>query len=163
GCSDDSFSDFRSSLVSFGRERFESALETPEILAELLPEQLDNLAFEGFAYVAPEELERRGLESARVESPEEPAGEEWDEESVARLYPKIAAASAATPAPQPSPPKTPTAKRSPWFVVRLALFFVIISRLIALLWPQSPAWAPWLGSAVLVVVLALVSRVTSRS
>ena len=35
GCSDDSFMDFRSTLISMGRETFERALADPESLAEL--------------------------------------------------------------------------------------------------------------------------------
>jgi hypothetical protein len=35
GCSDDSFSDFRSTLISMGRETFERALEDPESLADM--------------------------------------------------------------------------------------------------------------------------------
>ena len=105
GCSDDSFDDFRSSLISYGRERFEAALHDPDSLAEVLPDEAESLFYEGYQYVVAKEFERRGGSmppSAAV--PDEPSGEQWDEDTVEALYPRIVGAVSLTQtsnAPQP--------------------------------------------------------------
>lgn len=91
GCSDDSFWDFRSSLISMGRETFERAVATPESLADMNYDA-ENAFFEGYQYVAGKiEEERTGGMSPRSKpSPKEPHGEPWDEASVANSFPKLA-------------------------------------------------------------------------
>ena len=95
GCSDDGFTDFRSVLISQGRAVFEAALADPESLAGLkIPDE--DWDYEGFQYAVSD-----GVESACGESPpranpypEEPSGEEWDEDEVESLFPKLAARAA---------------------------------------------------------------------
>jgi hypothetical protein len=92
GCSDDKFSDFRSTLISMGRETFERALADPQSLADINYDA-DSADYEGYQYV-PTEVERElsgGQDFPRSRPhPEEPSGECWDENEVAKLYPKLA-------------------------------------------------------------------------
>ena len=92
GCSDDGFWDFRSTLISMGREIFERALADPETLAEV-EFKTDHWQREGFQYVATT-VERDlsgGQEFPRSRPhPEDPSGEPWDESKVAEIYPKLA-------------------------------------------------------------------------
>ena len=92
GCGDDGFWDFRSTLISMGREIFERALADPESLADVLTED-ESLQYEGFqsvAYVVTQDLSG-GQEFPRARPhPENPTGEKWDEETVGDLFPKLA-------------------------------------------------------------------------
>jgi hypothetical protein len=56
GCSDDKFSDFRSTLVSMGRQIFERTLANPESLADM-DYDADTADYEGYQYV-PSQVER---------------------------------------------------------------------------------------------------------
>lgn len=92
GCSDDSFSDFRASLISRGRASFESAVANPESLAG---EAFDADAwfYEGYEYAVMNGVEAalgtRPLRSRPY--PKAPLGVEWSEEEVYELYPKLSA------------------------------------------------------------------------
>jgi Protein of unknown function (DUF4240) len=92
GCSDDSFSDFRSTLISMGRETFERALADPESLADM-DYDAETAHHEGYQYV-PTEVERElsGGQEFRASRPhpEEPSGKYWEEGEEAKLYPKLA-------------------------------------------------------------------------
>jgi hypothetical protein len=90
GCSDDSFWDFRSTLISMGHDTFERALEDPEALVDVASDE-DDLQMEGYQYVAGKVAEALGgdLPPPRPH-PKEPAGEPWEEDTVAELYPKLA-------------------------------------------------------------------------
>lgn len=98
GCSDDAFSDFRATLISHGRKVFEAALDDPESLIHLNYEDEEDICYEGFQYVMNDVAEARLGEIPQRETPfaSEPSGEEWDEESVYDLYPKLAARYAGT-------------------------------------------------------------------
>src|SRR5262245_39326466 len=50
GCSDDSFSDFRATLISMGRETFERALADPHSLADM-DYDAETAHYEGYQYV----------------------------------------------------------------------------------------------------------------
>jgi hypothetical protein len=93
GCGDDGFWDFRSTLVSMGRETFERALSDPESLADLSLEELHQMQWEGYQYV-PSKVEEDlsgGQEFPRSSPhPREPSGERWDDSKVPELYPKLA-------------------------------------------------------------------------
>jgi hypothetical protein len=90
GCSDDTFSDFRSSLISRGRQAFESALADPETLAD---EDFDEDAwfYEGFQYAVSDGVKAAVGSVPKREKPfpQEPAGEEWSEDDVYELYPHL--------------------------------------------------------------------------
>lgn len=92
GCSDDGFRYFCHWLISEGRETFERALTDPESLAAL-PRQ-EYFELESFAYVALKVFEDKGggeLERDFSIETAMPAGEEWSEEELPTLYPKLAA------------------------------------------------------------------------
>jgi hypothetical protein len=94
GCSDDSFWDFRSTLISMGREIFEKALADPQSLADLNYDA-EQANYEGYQYVASTVYEEMsgGQEIPRSnEHPGEPSGQDWDESKVGALYPKLAQA-----------------------------------------------------------------------
>lgn len=86
GCGDDSFMDFRHTLISRGREVYEKALSDPDSLVELgLTEE--EACFEGYDYAVMDAekavLDRQ--ERCRVPFPTKPAGEPWDEDDNAAL------------------------------------------------------------------------------
>ncbi|MDB6028167.1 MAG: hypothetical protein JWM68_4390 [Verrucomicrobiales bacterium] len=93
GCSDDAFSDFRSTLISMGRQTFERTLKNPEYLADIDYDE-DVAHYEGYQYV-PTKVEADlggGLSSPRSRAhPDDPTGEPWNEDrEVAIRYPKLA-------------------------------------------------------------------------
>jgi hypothetical protein len=92
GCSDDSFSDFRSTLISMGRHTYELALADPQSLVDINYDA-ENAHYEGYQYVPPKVQKdlSGGQRFPRVKPhPAAPSGEEWDEDKVAELYPKLA-------------------------------------------------------------------------
>jgi hypothetical protein len=92
GCSDDKFSDFRSTLISMGREVFERALADPQSLADI-DYDADIADYEGYQYV-PFKVYRDMTGDQRVPRlhphPTKPSGRDWDEDKVAEFYPKLA-------------------------------------------------------------------------
>lgn len=93
GCSDDSFSDFRATLISHGRDIYERALADPESLASLDFDDEEDVCYEGFQYVKNDVAEEKlgELPNRTVIFPEHPSGEEWDEETVDQRYPILSA------------------------------------------------------------------------
>jgi hypothetical protein len=97
GCSDDGFMDFRSWLISMGRETYERALKDPESLADipLGPAVEEDVFFEGLAYVASQVYEKKTGEEEMPDyerhSAEDPAGEEWDQDGddLERRFPRL--------------------------------------------------------------------------
>jgi uncharacterized protein DUF4240 len=90
GCSDDGFMDFRNWLISMGREVFEAALKNPESLASVARAPgVEVCAFEGFGAIAPEVLERRGIEPKYAPWPRNPAGKRWKESEFPTRMPKL--------------------------------------------------------------------------
>jgi hypothetical protein len=103
GCGDDGFLDFRSTLVSLGKEMFFQILDDPDSLAELVSRpEVPFLCTEGFQYVAMRVYtEKTGQD--RMPEPErkrpwpyEPKGRNFDfddEEVMRRKYPRLMARS----------------------------------------------------------------------
>ena len=96
GCSDDGFIDFRSWLVSMGRETYTRALSDPESLTDVVvgPDGEEDVFFEEFAYVPARVYEAKTgqrLPARRTAARPEPSGEEWDEdgEDLARRFPRL--------------------------------------------------------------------------
>ena len=96
GCSDDGFTDFRSWLISMGRNTFERALSDPESLVEITlgNDGEEDASFEEFGYVAAQAYEAstgKELPHPERDFPEKPSGEPWeeDEEELAGRYPKL--------------------------------------------------------------------------
>lgn len=113
GCSDDGFMDFRSSLISTGKEVFERAASSPETLAELARDMVECLFLEGFAYPATTVYEQKtgSLPEREAPHPADPTGEPWDEDQTVleRRFPKLWAKYGQSPAglgkPRPEPGK----------------------------------------------------------
>lgn len=83
GCSDDCFTDFRSTLISMGEEVFTQALHNPNSLFDV--GFFDNdYAYEGYAYTIYNVVEEvlGELPDALIPFPNEPSGQAWDEEAV---------------------------------------------------------------------------------
>lgn len=93
GCSDDSFSDFRRWIISLGKDAYELALVSPDDLGPLSKEPtVEDFFFEELAYVASEVYEELFDQELDIEFKylSEPKGQEWDEEEVDDLFPKLA-------------------------------------------------------------------------
>lgn len=93
GCTDDAFIEFRSSLISMGRDVFEKAVADPESLAGLPPAIVESLGFEGFGFPADSVYQDKtgSLPDHQYADPLEPKGEPWteDEATLKARYPKL--------------------------------------------------------------------------
>jgi hypothetical protein len=97
GCDHDGFSDFRSTLISMGREVFERALADPQSLADMdYDAQVSR--YEGYKYVADNVLwdltDGEWIPSGRpypTVPPTAPSGRRWADVKFAEVYPKLAA------------------------------------------------------------------------
>jgi hypothetical protein len=90
GCSDDTFNDFRSSLISRGRSCFERALADPDSLAD---EAFDEMTwfYEGYQYAVTAGVEAvAGLRPGR-HHPDRPSGADWVEDDLRTLFPRLSA------------------------------------------------------------------------
>ena len=116
GCSDDGFMDFRSSLISLGRETFEQAVSSPETLADMDATALDSLGFEGFAYPPTSVYQEMTgtLPEYGTPHPKEPAGQPWDEDEgvLAARFPKLWSRYGRT---DTESRQSPPAKQKPWW------------------------------------------------
>jgi hypothetical protein len=92
GCSDDSFSDFRASLISRGRQSYESAIANPELLVDEESDE-DTLFYEGYQYAVNDGVEASAgfVPDRNKPHPENPSGKEWEEDKVYELFPKLSA------------------------------------------------------------------------
>jgi hypothetical protein len=90
GCGDDTFSDFRASLISRGRAPFEKAIVDPDSLADE-DIDLDSWFHEGFAHAISDGFTAKlGKRPVRVDPhPASPAGVRWPEATVHEIYPKL--------------------------------------------------------------------------
>jgi hypothetical protein len=100
GCSDDGFTDFRSCLISLGKDAFLAALNDPDSLTDLLSRpDMPYMQSEGFQYIAGRVYkEKTGQEAPLSEedgdSPSEPVGENFDfedDEIMEMRFPKLVA------------------------------------------------------------------------
>jgi hypothetical protein len=90
GCSDDSFDYFCDWLISQGRETFDAALEDPETLIGKVT--IWNTEFEDFRYIMMDVMEavhKSEFPAPTKSRPQNPSGQEWDEEEVETLFPKL--------------------------------------------------------------------------
>jgi hypothetical protein len=90
GCGDDTFSDFRASLISRGHNAFEKALADPDSLAD---EELDEDTwfYEGYQYAVTDGVKAAvgSIVNRDKPHPAAPSGTEWAEDKVYDLYPKL--------------------------------------------------------------------------
>jgi hypothetical protein len=96
GMSDDSFDYFCDWLISRGREVFEQVLADPESLADVPGAVEDEIEAEGLRYAVYEAYETTHGEELPVSGagPDHaagPAGDEWDEDDVDALFPRLVA------------------------------------------------------------------------
>jgi hypothetical protein len=90
GCSDDGFRYFRDWLISEGRMTFESAMKSPDSLADLPKVELAEN--ELFGYVALHAYSAKGggeLDRDMSTEAAEPQGKSWDEADLSRLFPRL--------------------------------------------------------------------------
>lgn len=91
GCSDDGFGDFRTWLISMGRQRFERALVDPDSLVEVefgdFAEQ--DSFFEEYAYVASRVFEELTDDELPYFEGHEIAGERWKPEQLPTMFPRL--------------------------------------------------------------------------
>lgn len=92
GCSDDGFDYFRAWLIANGRERWETAMKSPEAIGDWADPNATE--YEEMLYVAVEAYEAETGEDfpydkLAVSRPSEPAGEPWDEEQLQEVYPTL--------------------------------------------------------------------------
>lgn len=97
GCSDDGFADFRSWLISRGKNWYQQALINPDSLAGYPDLKFRGASFEEFAYVASQVHEKLAgdlPESCLSPDPDEPIGTAWqedDEETFRDRWPRLSA------------------------------------------------------------------------
>jgi hypothetical protein len=93
GCSDDSFQDSRASLIGQGRARFEAAMADPDSLAEIEGDHVAReLFFEGYQYLrwkVYKEKTGEELPQNDADHPADPVGDEWEEDDLAKVCPKL--------------------------------------------------------------------------
>jgi hypothetical protein len=93
GCGDDGFMDFRAGLIGLGREAYYDAVNDPNSLA-LQPQTGVDFFYEELAYAAHRAYEtvtgEEEIPDDGARHPREPAGEPWDEATVAEKYPRLA-------------------------------------------------------------------------
>jgi hypothetical protein len=88
GCGDDTFNDFRSSLISRGRRCFERVIADPDSLAD---EQFNEATwfYEGYQYAVTDGVKAvAGLRPSR-RLPDRPSGEGWVEDDLRKLFPRL--------------------------------------------------------------------------
>ena len=91
GCSDDGFRYFRDWLISEGEAVYEDALADPDSLADI--EQDEEFELESFGVVAAEVYEQMRdapLPRGSSAEPASPAGQEWREDDLPALFPRLA-------------------------------------------------------------------------
>jgi hypothetical protein len=88
GCGDDSFMDFRASLISRGRQAFERALSDPDRLADEDFSQA-NWFYEGYQYAVTDGVKAAAGKRPQRQMPTRPSRVEWAEDEVYALFPKL--------------------------------------------------------------------------
>ena len=90
GCSGDGFMDFRSWLISMGRDVYEQAMGDPEsLVVHAVDPTVEVCSFEEFQYVA-NKVYGEPIDHGLVH-PGEPAGEPWEEDGddLKRRFPRL--------------------------------------------------------------------------
>jgi hypothetical protein len=91
GCSDDGFDYFLDFLISEGKEVYEAALKSPDSLADL--DDIEGAELGSYRYAineAYEELANEEITDDDIEYHARPSGEEWDEDDLDAMFPRLA-------------------------------------------------------------------------
>ncbi|GAB1266717.1 DUF4240 domain-containing protein [Aurantivibrio infirmus] len=94
GCSDDSFMDFRSWLISMGKEVYYLGINSPDdLVGPATDPTVEDCFYEGFLYAIDEVYEEKfGQEIVlEIKYPSNPEGKDWDEDDLEKLFPKLSA------------------------------------------------------------------------
>ena len=92
GCSDDCFEYFRNYLIALGREQYQAALRDPDSLAGVTLREEPEAESIGYAALsAYESVTGSEMPPFEPREPSQPSGEEWDEDNVADVVPRLAA------------------------------------------------------------------------
>ena len=92
GCSDDGFEYFRAWLVAQGRERFEAALDNPEVIGDwAIPdeneyEDLMSAGWDAFHAKTGDGFPGDAITGNRAA---DPTGDSWEEDQLQKLYPEL--------------------------------------------------------------------------
>ena len=93
GCSDDDLMDFRSWLISMGKDIFEATLKDVESLIDVVDRpDVEDCFFEEFLYVPSMVYEEKtGEEMPHItrDISSEPQGKPWEEEDLQKRFPKL--------------------------------------------------------------------------
>jgi hypothetical protein len=92
GCSDDGFAYFRAGLIGLGREVYQAAVADPSSLVRQPARGVD-FSNEEMLYAAMSAYEGvtgKEMPECDLAVPSAPAGERWDESTVANKYPELA-------------------------------------------------------------------------
>lgn len=93
GCSDDGFEYFRYWLIGQGQTAYETVLTNPEAILNFIDEETD-IKCESLIYAsqyAYEKLVGEAMPTKKLTYPQEPVGEQWEEEDLEDLFPQVAA------------------------------------------------------------------------
>lgn len=90
GCGDDTFNDFRSSLISRGRAGFERALANPDSFSDETYDE-ETWFYEGFQYAVTEGVKSAVGSRPAHRHPRDPSGTRWREEELLQLFPRLSA------------------------------------------------------------------------
>jgi hypothetical protein len=100
GCGDDTFMDFRAYLMSRGRAIYEAALADPDSLADVEIEDDDGDHGSWEEWSSPTMMvvhartgayEFAGPLGPAARTPQDPRGEDWDEEDLPKRFPRLCA------------------------------------------------------------------------
>ena len=90
GCGDDSFDYFRAWVIGRGQKFYEEAMQDPESIADKVTAD-DCPEAELLMYAAANAYEEKtgeDLPARTIKHPKEPAGEQWEEEDLPKLFPR---------------------------------------------------------------------------
>lgn len=94
GCSDDGFSDFRSTIIMLGREAFREAMRDPDTLLPAAKAANGDLRHENFGYPVDTVWQEKTGENFMprafpIPVGTQPTGEDWEENDLPRIVPAL--------------------------------------------------------------------------
>jgi len=92
GCSDDGFEYFRCWLIGQGQKAYETVLASPEKIIRWIKDDEQDTEAESLMYAAGyayEAVMGKEIPATDVEYLKDPVGEDWEEEDLERLFPRL--------------------------------------------------------------------------